>query len=406
MIMNRHDRAEVRDDSAGRFEVVIRGYDRVQVHGRLDRLARELGVLRADRDASAARAEKLTSDLAAAHTETKALREKAQAAGEPTFQSMGARISSMLRLAEDEAADIRRVAREEQTRSRSEVESLAEECALMRTEAQGEAQRVVEDAHDEAGRALEEARDEARRALEEARNQARRALEEAHDDAAKMVADAQKRCDEMSAHARAFVEQAETEGKSRMAKVVEDFDLTLKSRRAESDRIEQEREHASRDEAVSRIEQAHTEAENMVAVAEDRVAELEARSAEIDTWLTQLRETLATVPPIDATADPSPIRAASRPTASGRHAAAATSPVAARHPVGSAGASTTPNSGSEQAPDVSPDIARSAAPSGSEAHSAIHADDPVPDSDGARPDRTVLGREDILEYRHTRRRVR
>lgn len=365
--MRQQDRADVLDDATGSFDVVIRGYERSQVHGRLDRLGHELGVLRADRDASAARAEKLAGDLAAAHAETESLRGKAPAADEPNFQSMGARISNLLKRAEEEAADIRRVVLEEQNRSRTEVESMAKECAWMRTEAQDEARRVVEDAHDEA----------------------RRALAEGENSATRIVADAQNRADEMTSHAHASVEQVETQGRMRMAKVTDDFDLTMQSRRAEA----------------ARIEQAQGEAENLVAVAEQRVAELDAQRVEIYAWLTQLRQTLATVPAIDATPDTSPIRAAGRPPASGRHGAAvASTPAAQRLPAGSAGASTTVNSGSEQAPYASPNIARTLEPSGSQARPAIH--DPDPDSEGARPGRTVLAREDILEYRHTRRRVR
>lgn len=381
--MRQQDRADVLDDATGSFDVVIRGYERSQVHGRLDRLGHELGVLRADRDASAARAEKLAGDLAAAHAETESLRGKAPAADEPNFQSMGARISNLLKRAEEEAADIRRVVLEEQNRSRTEVESMAKECAWMRTEAQDEARRVVEDAHDEA----------------------RRALAEGENSATRIVADAQNRADEMTSHAHASVEQVETQGRMRMAKLTDDFDLTMQSRRAEAARIEQERDQASRHDVKTRIEQAQGEAENLVAVAEQRVAELDAQRVEIYAWLTQLRQTLATVPAIDATPDTSPIRAAGRPPASGRHGAAvASTPAAQRLPAGSAGASTTVNSGSEQAPYASPNIARTLEPSGSQARPAIH--DPDPDSEGARPGRTVLAREDILEYRHTRRRVR
>lgn len=50
----------------GRLDVVIRGYDRLQVDRLLDRLSREMSILRADPDAAAARVEKAAEDLAAA----------------------------------------------------------------------------------------------------------------------------------------------------------------------------------------------------------------------------------------------------------------------------------------------------------------------------------------------------
>lgn len=169
--------------ATGSFDIVIRGYEQSQVHDRLDSLGRELSVLQADRDASLARAEKLARDLAAAHAETESLRASAQVAGAPSFQSMGGRISNMLRLAEDEAADIRGVAQEEQRLARTQLEAAAQECARLRTEAQDEAQRVLAEAHDQARRLVEQAQGDGQRECE------------------RMIAEAQQRVAELEAQA-------------------------------------------------------------------------------------------------------------------------------------------------------------------------------------------------------------
>lgn len=161
--------------ATGSFDIVMRGYDRSQVHDRLDSLGREVSLLQADRDASLARAENLAGDLAAAHVETASLRATAQAAGEPSFQSMGSRISNMLRLAEEEAADIRSVAQEEQRLARTQLEAAAQECARLRREAQSQADEMI-------------ARAEA--CIEQAQTRSRAQMAE---EAERVIADAQHR---------------------------------------------------------------------------------------------------------------------------------------------------------------------------------------------------------------------
>lgn len=257
--MSQPGRGEALREGSHGFDVVIRGYDRIQVDELVDRLGKELGVLQSDRDACAGRAEDLNKRLADAQAETEALSRTAPAAGEPSFQSMGARIASLLKLAEEEAADIRRTALE-------------------------------------------------------------------------------------------AVEVAETQSRSRMANAMEDLDRSLKSRKAEAARIEQERDQTSRHEASTRLEQARAEAEKLIIAAETRVAELEAQRVEVDAWLTQLRQALATVPAPDRTVGNGQSTESSSP----------------------------------------------ATPSG----------DTGSEPDDVRRDGTILAREDILEYRHMRRKMR
>lgn len=382
--MSPQDRADVRDGVTQLFDVVIRGYDRAQVHELLDRLSRELGVLQADRDASAGREEKLNEQLSDAKMETDALRRSASAAGESDFQSMGPRISNMLKLAEEEAADIRRVAVEEQTRSRTELESTTETCARMRTAALKEAERVARAAQDNA----------------------RRVLEEAQNRGASLVADAQKRADEMTLHSQETINQAEAKSKSRMAKVAEDFDLSLQSRKAEAARIEQERDQASRHDVRTRIERAQAEAEDLIVAAEKRVADLEAQRVEVHSWLTQLRRALATVPAADLTSEVSSIPANSLSAAAGRHGRSGATTIDAPALFGSAGADPDQDRRRDEEPDAPPNIAEPTQPRGSGPSRAIPAGHASPEPDGAKLDGTALAREDILEYRQMRRKMR
>src|SRR3954465_15002508 len=100
-------------DGGPSFDVVRKGYDREQVHETLAGLDADLRVALADRDAAVARSADLARQLQALHGEVEQLRRRAASAGAPTFENMGERISNMLRLAEEEAAEIRRAAEQQ-----------------------------------------------------------------------------------------------------------------------------------------------------------------------------------------------------------------------------------------------------------------------------------------------------
>ncbi len=296
------------DGAAHSFDVVIRGYDRSQVHDVVDRLDGELRVALADKDASAAKASELAATLAKAQAELEALRQTAKSAAAPNFESMGARISHMLQLAEEEANDIRRIAGEEQERSQAELKATKEQGEQIRTKAQADVKRMTE----------------------EAKAEALRVTEEAQAAAAKTVADAQKQSDELGERARASAEQAELDSKAKVAKMEEDFQLAQKARRAEAARVEQERDQSSRRDAQSRIEKAQRKSDDMVAGAEKRVTDLDAQRAELHARLTQVREILGGLPElaiptvIDTDGAPSvPRPAASNGRPTGQEATAA-----------------------------------------------------------------------------------
>ncbi|OMQ14043.1 hypothetical protein A7K94_0219400, partial [Modestobacter sp. VKM Ac-2676] len=118
-----------RDGGPG-FDVVRKGYDREQVHETLSGMDADLRVAIADRDAAVARSSDLARQLQALHGEVESLRRRAASASAPTFENMGERISNMLRLAEEEAAEIRRAAQEDaaqlQAAVAAEVEAVRE----------------------------------------------------------------------------------------------------------------------------------------------------------------------------------------------------------------------------------------------------------------------------------------
>jgi cell division septum initiation protein DivIVA len=85
------------------FELVRRGYDRGQVDDRITKLV-------ADRDSALTRITALEKRIEELHLET----QNAQAQvndSEPSYAGLGARVEKILRLAEEEAKDLREEAR-------------------------------------------------------------------------------------------------------------------------------------------------------------------------------------------------------------------------------------------------------------------------------------------------------
>ncbi len=370
--MSQPARLGVRDESTQRFDVVIRGYDRMQVHELFERVSHELMVLRSDRDASATRSDQLARQLAEVTSEVDLLRRNAKPTGESDFISVGPRISNLLAHAEKEASDIRRVAEEEQAQARLELETTIEQCKKLGAEARNDARNVAEQADQDAERLLQDARARAD----------------------ELAAQAQTIAEEVAARAREAAEQAESDSRARLTKATEEFELSLMSRQAEARRIENEREQASRHEADSHIERAQADAEGRIAAAEQRVAELESHWVEGHRWLSQLRQALSMVPIPDLDSLPPEWESAApeESTDSDRELPpevqkdpdpdfANGSVFGAFDDAGSAGASE-PGYGSSSEWPTEPE--------------------PEPDRRPA----NVLGREDILELRQMRRRMR
>src|SRR5829696_27120 len=91
------------------FDVVRRGYERGQVDEHLDRLDADLRILAADRDAAVARASELAKQLENQRAQLIVNeRELARLAAMPTtMEGMSERLQRMLRLAQEEATEIR-----------------------------------------------------------------------------------------------------------------------------------------------------------------------------------------------------------------------------------------------------------------------------------------------------------
>ena len=135
--------------TAESFAVVRRGFDREQVMGALTRLETETHVLRADRDAAVARAERATAEADRERSRVAQLEARVAELGRApvTSDQMSDRVSTMLSLATAEAESIRDSALATADRIRAEAEEEAPEVeADEATDAEAEAKDADADA--------------------------------------------------------------------------------------------------------------------------------------------------------------------------------------------------------------------------------------------------------------------
>jgi cell division septum initiation protein DivIVA len=245
------------------FDVTMRGYDRHQVAETIERLEADIRVALADRDAAMARSTDLAGQLSAMHGEIDQLRRKAASAGPTTFENMSERISHMLRLAEEEAAEIRQAATQEAQALREQT--AAEERAMLERHAAGQAE-------------------------------AERVLAEARQNAEQIASKAQIRADELVAKAQEKVARLDAESQARRAKVEEDFELSQRARRTEAARLEEERDRASTEAARQRVAAAEKQAAQMVGEAEAAAQAIRTVRDELTGRLLEARRLLGSLP--------------------------------------------------------------------------------------------------------------
>jgi DivIVA domain-containing protein len=263
---------------AAPFRQVRKGYDPEQVDEFCDRADAELRVTAADRDAAASQAADLAHQLDGARAEIEALRAAADrlAALPHDTEGLSNRLQRMLRLAQDEASDIRAraeaesaevrsVAEQESAGLREEYESLIEQVQRQRSEMIAEHTAAMTAAHAQAQALLEAATVE------------------------------RDRCD--------------AEAAARRARITEDFELAMVSRRAEALATLQRDESTSKAEAERRVRDATTEAqrrlqrateqsEQRVAAATATVEMMRDLRARIAGRLADLRTLLDQAPPM------------------------------------------------------------------------------------------------------------
>jgi len=138
------------DTSPYGFELVRRGYDRAQVDERISKLV-------SDRDSALARITALEKRIEELHLETQNAQAQVSDA-EPSYAGLGARVEKILRLAEEEAKDLREEARRASEQHRELAESAAQQ---VRNDAESFAADRKSKAEDEGVRIVEKAKGDA-----------------------------------------------------------------------------------------------------------------------------------------------------------------------------------------------------------------------------------------------------
>lgn len=258
------------------FEVVLRGYDRAQVRDTVERLEADVRIALTDRDAAVARSSDLASQLSAVHAEMESLRRKLANTKAPTYETMGERIANMLRLAEEEAAEIRRNAHSDVAGMREQAQSLHQRAVADQQRAAGEAQKLRGSAQTEAASTTDKSRRQAEATVGEAESRAGRLRSDADRAAAATTTRAKAAADRMLAEATAARDRMLAEAEQRSKQAEHDFEVGLRARRAGTTQEITEQRRGAAEEAERRVSEAKAAAEALVAAARKAAAEREA----------------------------------------------------------------------------------------------------------------------------------
>jgi cell division septum initiation protein DivIVA len=310
-------------EGATTFDVVLRGYDRHQVHEHVERLEADLRISVAERDTVAARLTELAGQLAAAHNEIDALHARlAQApSGEPSLDDVSDRIRGMLSLAQQEAVEIRKKAEQDAVDLQERFERLTGEVEHKLSSADRSRAETMAEAEQRAGALVGDAERRATALVTDAEQRATAMLAEAEHRAATLTSEA----DRHSAEVRAAVATldgeaderrrlADEESEAKRTQASEDFEITLRNRRSrEIAADEQRRADLARELAELRanaikaadehVAGARAEAERLVTEAKARAQEMAEVRASVLGQLSAVRGILDHVP---AAAEASP----------------------------------------------------------------------------------------------------
>ncbi len=222
------------------FDVVWRGFRRSQVQFYIQQTENEVRMLTEDRDSALSQVSDLSAELEQAREEIESLRRQLDAACRAPVDetALSERLRRMVRLANDEAAEVVASARAAAEHEWSRSEQAA-------AELRGRYERLVNEA-DNWRRECDQQRTEV---LEHTRQEVQRMSEEAEQHRRKL----------------------DTEAEQRRTQIEQDFEIAMAARREEAMRVLAERDRASREEAERRVTEAAAEAERRLVRANEQV---------------------------------------------------------------------------------------------------------------------------------------
>jgi DivIVA domain-containing protein len=247
-------------ESEQEFEVVMRGYDRRQVDGFVARVEAELAALTTERDSALSRSADLAAQLANSHAQIESIRRRlAETTGEITPENVHARVRPIVELAQAEARGIRESVDSEATHLRMLADA---DAAETRRQAAVDAERMRAQAQADLHRATDAARQreaDADRTLAAAQATAAEQLNRARDEAERMLAQTHAEIDALTMHARMTRDRLDNEAAAKRVLANEDFEIALRVRRTEEQRVDDERHAAAVAEAERLVAEAKAE---------------------------------------------------------------------------------------------------------------------------------------------------
>ena len=307
------------------FDLVRRGYAPEQVTAHLERLEYDLRIATANGDATNQRLSEVSAQLHHAQSEVDSLRSQLDnLAREPvSMTGLSNRMQRMIRLAEEEAAEIRARANTEAEKVKAAASGIAaatnseretfdaerertrrqladqvrdllneatteaeetrrvaqQNSQAMLAAATAESERLVFEASESSRATLAAARDESTATLTAARTESTDTLGSARSEAEHTLTSAREQAEALTAASAAERERLDTEGTERRRAIDEDFEIAISSRRAEAHQRLTEREEISVADANNRIAEATAESERRVQEATEHAAELIRRAA-------------------------------------------------------------------------------------------------------------------------------
>jgi len=262
------------------FDLVRRGYAPDQVTAHLERLEYDLRITTANRDATTQRLNELAAQLAAAQAEADSLRNQLdRTALEPvSMANLSDRMQRMIRLAEEEAGEIRARAEAYADKLRTQQEASLAETTAARAAFDTERERTRKQLAEQVHGLLAEASAEAQETMTAAQAQAERIRQESTAEAEHTIAEANRIAEltfaestattaTLAAAAAAERERLDAESLAHRTQVDEDFEIAMSGRRAEANRVITEREESSAAAANALVAAAAAEAERLVAAA-------------------------------------------------------------------------------------------------------------------------------------------
>ncbi|GAA2342594.1 hypothetical protein GCM10009854_19140 [Saccharopolyspora halophila] len=220
------------------FDTVWYGFRRSQVKFYIQQTEAELELVTEDRDSALSQVSELSAQLEEARAQVESLKGEldAQARAPIEMDALSDRMRRMVRLAQDEAEEIRSSAQAAAEHEWSRSEQAA-------AELRGRYEKLVSEA------------DEWRRQSEQQRND--------------LLARTRDEVQAMSREAEQHRRQLDAEAEERRTQVERDFEVSMAARREEAMRILAEREQASREEAQRRVREATFEAERRIRRADE-----------------------------------------------------------------------------------------------------------------------------------------